>query len=390
VSANSLNLATRTVILQLSMAANSLQKETPLTDQAVAWLQARMPQGWSVEIAELRPGQDQQWADARIDLKGPQGTMGAIVVEEKRSISPRDVLSQLSPQIRSARSMGAHLPLLVIAPWLSERTQALLEEAEINYLDLTGNALLRIDNPPFFLQTTGARRNPAPAERPGAKLGGAKASRAIRLLLDVRPPYGVAEVAAATGLNRGYVSRLLDALYRDGLIEREPRGPVESVDVPALVRRWAKGYDVFRTNRADGFIATSGLERLLERLADDPGTPAAITGSFAASRLAPIASPALLLLYHDQPPLLAAELDLLPAEEGANVMILKPFDPVVFDRTGIEEGLRYAAPSQVAVDCLGGNGRMPAEGEALLEWMGAEESSWRRPSLANLSRGENS
>lgn len=349
-----------------------------------------MPRGWSVEAAELQPGQDQQWADARIDLKGPHGTMGAIVVEEKRSISPRDVLSQLSPKVRSARSMGAHLPLLVIAPWLSERTQALLEEAEINYLDLTGNALLRIDNPPFFLQTTGARRNPAPAERPGAKLGGAKASRAIRLLLDVRPPYGVAEVAAATGLNRGYVSRLLDALYRDGLIEREPRGPVESVDVPALVRRWAKGYDVFRTNRADGFIATSGLERLLERLADDPDTPAAITGSFAASRLAPIASPALLLLYHDQPPLLAAELDLLPAEEGANVMILKPFDPVVFDRTGIEEGLRYAAPSQVAVDCLGGNGRMPAEGEALLEWMGAEESSWRRPSLANLSRGENS
>ena len=349
-----------------------------------------MPRGWSVEAAELQPGQDQQWADARIDLKGPHGTMGAIVVEEKRSISPRDVLSQLSPKVRSARSMGAHLPLLVIAPWLSERTQALLAEAEINYLDLTGNALLRIDNPPFFLQTTGARRNPAPAERPGAKLGGAKASRAIRLLLDVRPPYGVAEVAAATGLNRGYVSRLLDALYRDGLIEREPRGPVESVDVPALVRRWAKGYDVFRTNRADGFIATSGLERLLERLADDPDTPAAITGSFAASRLAPIASPALLLLYHDQPPLLAAELDLLPAEEGANVMILKPFDPVVFDRTGIEEGLRYAAPSQVAVDCLGGNGRMPAEGEALLELDGSRGILLAPPLPGESLRGENS
>jgi DNA-binding transcriptional ArsR family regulator len=343
-----------------------------------------------VEVADFQSGQDQLKVDARINLRGPGGMTSTIVVEEKQSLSPRSVLDQLSPRVDTARNMGAHLPLLVIAPWLSERTQALLAEANINYLDLTGNALLRLDNPPFFLQTTGARRNPSPAERAGARLGGAKASRAIRLLLDVRPPYGVVEIAEATGLNRGYVSRLLEALYREGLIERKPRGPVEAVDVPALLRRWADGYDTFRTNNAEGFIATAGLDRLLARLAEDPGlgTRAVITGPFAASRLAPIASPALLLLYYDQPQLLAGDLDLLPAEEGANVMILKPFDQVVYDRTRIEGGLRYAAPSQVAVDCLGGNGRMPAEGEALLEWMAVDEPSWRLSSLGDLYRGE--
>jgi hypothetical protein len=345
-----------------------------------------MPRGWSVEVDDRQSEQDEPQADARITLRGPNGTISTVVVEERSSISPRDVLSQISPRVSAARRMGAHLPLLVIVPWLSERTQTLLAGAEVNYLDLTGNALLRIDNPPFFLQTAGARRNPAPTERPGAKLRGAKASRVIRLLLDVRPPYGVLEIAEATGLNRGYVSRLLETLYREGLIEREPRGPVEKVEVPALVRRWAEGYDTFRTNRAEGYIATSGLEVLLTRLADDPGlgTRVVVTGSFAASRLAPIASPALLLLYYDLPQSLAADLHLLPAEEGANVMVLNPFDPVVFERTRIEEGLRYAAPSQIAVDCLGGNGRMPAEGEALLEWMPAEESSWRLPSLGNL------
>lgn len=345
-----------------------------------------MPRGWSAEVGDRQVEQHPMRADGRINLRGPNGTISTIVVEEKQAVSPRSVLGQLSPTVRSARSMGAHLPLLVVAPWLSARTQALMAEADINYLDLTGNALLRIDNPPFFLQTTGAQRNPSPAARPGAKLRGDKAARAIRLLIDVRPPYGVLEVAEATGLNRGYVSRLLDALYREGLIEREPRGPVESVDVPALVRRWAESYDTFRANSAEGFVAAAGLERLLIKLAEDPalGTRAVITGSFAASRLAPIASPALLLLYHDLPQLLATDLDLLPADEGANVMILKPFDRVVFDRTRIEEGLRYAAPSQIAIDCLGGNGRMPAEGEALLKWMEAEESSWRLPSLGDL------
>ena len=101
-------------------------------------------------------------ADARIDMRGPSGTISTIIVEEKRTISPRSVLNQLAPQLKTARSLGAHLPLLVVAPWLSERTQALLAQEEINYLDLTGNALLRIDNPPFFLQTTGAERNPCP------------------------------------------------------------------------------------------------------------------------------------------------------------------------------------------------------------------------------------
>jgi DNA-binding transcriptional ArsR family regulator len=372
------------------MIANSQEQATPFTDRAVAWLQARLPRGWSVEVADFEGGQDQLRVDARINLRGPGPMTSTIVVEEKRSLSPRSVLDQLSPKVSTARSMGGHLPLLVIAPWLSERTQALLAEEGINYLDLTGNALLRLDNPPFFLQTTGARRNPSPAERAGARLGGAKASRAIRLLLDVRPPYGVVEIAEATGLNRGYVSRLLEALYREGLIEREPRGPVESVDVPALLRRWAEGYDTFRTNSAEGFVVTAGLARLFARLTENPDLCArtVITGPFAASRLAPIASPALLLLYYDQPQLLADELDLLPAEEGANVMILKPFDQVVHDRTRTEKGLRYAAPSQIAVDCLSGNGRMPAEGEALLEWMTAEESSWRLPSLGDLYRGE--
>jgi len=339
-------------------------------------------------VSDFQAEQDQLRVDARITLRGPNGTISTVIVEEKQSVSPRSVLSQLSPRIRTARSMGAHLPLLVIAPWLSARTQELLAKEDINYLDLTGNAQLRIDNPPFFLQATGAQRNPSPPERAGAKLRGAKAARLIRLLLDVRPPYGVLEITEATGLNRGYVSRLLEALYRDGLIEREPRGPVESVDVPALVRRWVESYDTFRTNNAEGFVAATGLEHLLARLAADSalGARAAITGSFAANRLAPIAAPALLLLYYDSPQRLAAELDLLPAEEGANVMILKPFDPVVFDRTRIEGGLRYAAPSQIAVDCLGGNGRMPAEGEAVLDWMASDESSWRHSSLEDLYR----
>jgi len=360
--------------------------ETSLTEQALAWLKERMPRGWEVKGTDQAPEGADLSADARISLVGPNGTISTIVVEEKQLVSPRTVLSELSPRMQSARNLGAHLPLLVVTPWLSRRAQALLADEEISYVDLTGNALLRIDNPPFYIQTEGAERNPWPKERGRAQLRGAKAARLIRLLIDVRPPYGLQEIAEATGLAPGYVSRLLDTLYREALIERAPRGPVESVNVAALVRRWAGSYDVFQANDPQGFIATEGLDRLLSRAAADAaiGTRSTITGSFAAARIAPVASPALLLVYSDAPMLLARDLGLLPADEGADVMLLQPFDPVVWDRNQIGDGLRYAAPSQIAVDCLTGNGRMPAEGEALLDWMLDNEDAWRLESLQAL------
>jgi hypothetical protein len=97
--------------------------------------------------------------------------------------------------------------------------------------------------------------------------------------------------------------------------------------------------------------------------------------------LAPVAAPALLTLYCNDPDALAVPLDLLPADEGSNVAFLRPYDRVIWDRTSTADGISYAAPSQVAVDCLTGNGRMPAEGEALLTWMTGNESTWRLPFL---------
>lgn len=368
--------------LKCSMNTNFPESETSLTKQAVSWLTDRMPRGWEIEISEPPSGGPDVGVDSRITLKGPNGTLSTIIVEEKQSVSPRMVLADLSRRVRSARNMGAHLPLLVVAPWLSRRTRDLLADEDIGYIDLTGNALLRVDNPPFFLQTAGAERNPWPQGRGRAQLRGAKAARLIRALVDVRPPYGVRDLATTTGLTAGYVSRLLDTLYEEGLIERASRGPVENVDIALLIHRWARSYDVLESNEALGFISAGSLDAILGNLAADPGlgTRNVLTGSFAARRLAPVSAPSLLLLYCDSPALLGRDLGLLRADEGADVMLLRPFDSVVFERTRIEDGLRFAAPSQVTVDCLTGTGRMPAEGQAVLDWMVADESAWRAPS----------
>ena len=192
----------------------------------------------------------------------------------------------------------------------------------------------------------------------------------------------MSEIAAVTGLAAGYVSRLLDALDHEALIERARRGRVEEADIAGLLRRWAESYDVLQTNEASLFLAPSGAKEALTQLAG--AIPVAVTGSFAALRLAPVAAPALLIAYSSDIETVAGELGLLPADEGANVALLRAFDPIVWERGGEDSGVRYVAPSQAAVDCLTGNGRMPAEGEALIAWMTENEPRWRLSSIDDL------
>jgi hypothetical protein len=84
----------------------------------------------------------------------------------------------------------------------------------------------------------------------------------------------------------------------------------------------------------------------------------------------------------------ASAFGLLPADRGANVVLLRPFDDVVWERTMVEDRVSYVSPSQVAVDCLTGNGRMPSEGEALLTWMVGNEEEWRMASVKDLPAAE--
>jgi hypothetical protein len=364
------------------MSVNIVSEERSLIDVAVAEVRARLPDTWSVELSDRdfddgRGGR--QRPDALFDVRAPNGTFATILVEAKRAFAPRDVERLLGGLARTLRALTYNVPVLVVAPWISPRTQDLLETEGLNYLDLTGNVLLRLENPATYVKSTGAGQNPEPTPPGTARVRGPKAARLVRLLADVRPPYRGRELANATGLTPGYVSRLLDALDSQALIERSKRGGVESVDVQGLLRWWTGSYDVFRTNRASTFLAANGVARALERLATLSGV--AVTGSVAAGRVAPVAAPALLLMYCDDVPRTADVLDLLPADDGANVALLSPFDAVVWERTKTEAGITYAAPSQVVVDCLTGTGRMPAEGEALLAWMIANEPSWRSSSL---------
>ncbi|NNN09435.1 MAG: hypothetical protein HKL85_09620 [Acidimicrobiaceae bacterium] len=373
------------------MAANSISEERSLIKEAVNWFRNNLPATWKAEatsqtVVSSGPSQTNRVVDALLTISTPQSGGTNFLVEAKSTFAPRDAERFLSGMARQLRILNPNYPILVVTPWLSERAQEVLTAEDINYLDFTGNVRIALNHPSIFISSKGASRNPTPSPRAAARLKGPKAGRLARLLIDVTPPYGVSQIAEVTGLAAGYVSRLLTSLDEDAIIERSIRGQVVSVDIPNLLRRWTQTYDVFKSNETSSFVAAQGPEEVLGRLASLPsGTPpVTVTGSFSAVRFAPVAAPSLLVLYCSDPNTLAKELRLLPSDRGSNVALLRPFDEVVWERTTEESGVKYAAVAQTAADCLTGNGRMPAEGDALTTWMEDSQSQWRLPSISVL------
>jgi hypothetical protein len=340
-----------------------------LLSEAIQLLQDRLSSAWRVEREPILPGPRRP--DAILTVTAPDGTKRTIVIEAKRSLEPRDV-DRIADELRDG---GTGIPF-VVAPFLSPATRARLIERETGYADSTGNFRLAMDDPLVLIETGGAERDPAPPERPLRSLKGRGGGRCVRALCDLIPPYGVRDLAKTAGLSPATLSRVIDLLARELLVERGPRGDVQNVAVPGVIRRWAKDYSFQRSNSAETFLEPRGVGSLRDNLGSATLAYAA-TGSLVAATVAPIAAPRLVQLYVRDIGAAAQALSLRPTEDGANVMLAEPFDPVVFERTTKRDQITSAALSQVAADLLTGPGRSPNEGEALLEWMEANPGAWR-------------
>lgn len=347
-----------------------------LLERAVEVLLGLLPPQWTVERGQ-GPAQDDGPSDERFFVKDGGGTCRSILVDARPNTTPAELDKAYNDPLarRLLRDVGS--PILVVSPYLSPRSREILEKTGINYLDLTGNARIAIDYPGLSVRTEGAQREPTPRRRPERGISGPAAGRIIRALADFAPPYTVTQLAELANVSAGYCSRTLQALEREALIRRDKRGSVEEVDWPAMLRRRGNAVTLFDKRSTKTYIARSGAQQTLETLSNIGDQEYAVTGSFAAARIKAVTAPVGLAVYSPEPDALAVALNLLPAEQGADVQLVRPADDGVFARLSIGDRIRWVAPSQVVLDCLGGTGRMPQEGEAVLDWMIANEGAWQ-------------
>ena len=320
----------------LSVAVNR-PSETQLLRARRAPRNRRPPPRWSFRSANA--GRRVTAEPTRCwSLKAPDGSTATFVVEAKRTV----LGSQLDHVLAQLATFDA-IPL-VAAPYLGPSVRAALAVRGASYADSTGNLRLLADAPGLFVERSGATKDPWPSDETLRSLRGRGAGRAVRALVDYRTPYGVRDIARRAAVPLGTLSRVLDLLAREGLVTREPSGAVMSIDWEAAIRRWAEDYDFARSNQAVTFLEPRGLDAVRSKLASVTWTYAA-TGAFAAQRYAPIAPARQAAIYVEDITRTAERLRLRPAEAGANAVLVEPYDPVVFDRATIRDGLKLVAPS---------------------------------------------
>lgn len=337
-----------------------------LFGMTAAALGSLLPDAWTVEA-----GSRSEMGGA-VRVTAPDGSAGEVTVLARERLSTREA---------AALPPSSNGTAIVAASWLSPRTREILEKGGVGYVDETGNVWLAMNRPGLALRNQGSARDPSPVPAKRPNLRGARAWALLRILAEVRPPYGVGELANALGTDPGYISRLLSVLAGELLIERKPRGPVLHVEWESILRQMTAVYSMYGSNDSTSWMASGGPEQFLLDIASSEEENWALTGSFAASNLVRITVPLVAVVYTEDPERTAEAARLLRVRTGGNVTLLRPYDRIVFERTWQGSEAVNASLAQVAVDCLTGPARLPSEGEALLEWMRNNAPRWQAPSL---------
>ena len=337
-----------------------------------------LPANWSAKVIQA-PGRTGGRREVSLRIRPVNGDTVDFTVALRRSPNPLDAvqfIDGLGLENRASLKGPRPVNLIVVAPYLGARAREVIAARGVSYIDSTGNMRLHADKPALYILTNGADKDPWPDDQPLKSLRGRGAGRALRAVVDFRPPFGVRELAGRANVSPATLARVIDLLARDALLTRDERGRVKDVDWDGCLRRWSKDYEFAKSNQTTAFLAPRGLGDLMSKLATVKWRYA-LTGSLAAQSFSPIAPARLGMLYVDDVETAVRTLDLREVDSGTNVLIAEPFDPVVYERTIKQDGSTLAAPSQIAADLLTGTGRMPAEGEDLLAWMMDNERVWR-------------
>lgn len=258
---------------------------------------------------------------------------------------------------RSAREFAEQLKTksipLVAVPYMGEVGQRLCKEAEVCWLDLSGNA--HLSGPGLRVNIEG---KPNQFKRPGRprSLFAPKSSRIARwLLIEPERAFSQRELAKASGLDEGFTSRIVRQLEEQRLVARDKNGAVKVADSDALLDAWREDYDFSKHHIVRGHIAARSSDDVLRRLAaqlKQSKVEHAATGLAGAWLLNQFAGFRLVVFYVGQMPSAVAlnEMGFHEEQRGENVWLVVPNDEGVFHGAVEHAGIRCVHPVQVYLD----------------------------------------
>lgn len=321
--------------------------EIPSEHQAMKQVAARI-----AELANVDQSEIQLRAHANVDHIVEAGPF-TFVVDWKSSGAAAAVAASIEDLRHLAEEVGANIVPLVAVPFMGESGRQRCADADVAWVDLSGNA--RIFAPGLRILIEGKPNRYKRRGRPSSAFA-PKSSRIARwLLMHPREFLTQREVAKSTNTDEGYTSRIVSKLEDDELIIRDERGAIKPRDPDLLLDAWREAYDFSKHRMIRGHVAARTGDALLHQLAGalaNSSIDYAATGLGAAWLLDRFAGFRTVTLYLPEapPPELHSALSFREDARGANVWLAIPNDEGVFHGAAPREGVRCVHPVQAYLD----------------------------------------
>jgi hypothetical protein len=337
-----------------------------LLRDGLAFLMQLLPKGYSVTGSALkRPSnEDGEWIVVR-DRKKQSVTC---LVLARCRVESRDLGAIAATAARTRN------PALLISRYLSPTVRERLRGFGIGHWDLSGNVQIGLSAIDLCIEQDGTS-HAGSGEHAVRSLSGEMAGRVARALIDIKPPYTLGILAEHARVESSCASRVVAFLGEADLLLRQPRGKIEEVNWKELLRRWSLDAPLQSRGEEARLKCARGIPEFLGRLGQS-GFLHALTGEHAFAKLASLEVPETATLYVDDVAAARNQFSLHPANEGANVILVKPYDRSVFQRSSEAVGLRYVSPSLMVADLGESEAVEPA-----LTWLARHESAWRQHSI---------
>lgn len=249
-------------------------------------------------------------------------------------------------------NQGGSLPLIVV-PFMGEVGRDLCEKSGLSWLDLSGNA--KIVAPGLRIWIEGRPNKYIDRGRP-PNVFASKSSRVVRqLLLQPQRFQTQAELARQTGLDDGYVSKIVRRLEQEHYLSANDDGAVRPSDPNLLLDAWHGAYDFNRHRILKGHVPARSGDELLHRVVrqfSQGKVVYAATGLAAAWLFTSHAAFRLATFYLQSMPSrsLFEKIEFSEEPKGANLWLVLPDDEGVFDGSHKQAGIQCVSAVQTYLD----------------------------------------
>ncbi len=296
-------------------------------------------------------------------------------VEVTRASSAGPVAACAERAAEAASVLGARAIPVVAVPFMGESGKQACQRAGASWFDFSGNA---------HIIATGIRvivaGRPNRFRSPGrpASVFAPKSSRVARFLL-MHPGEAATqrEIAHATGVSEGFVSRIVGRLEEEHYVVRDERGALSVKDAQLLLDAWQEKYRFSKHSIVQGHVASRSGDALTRFVSDALKTAEvehAATGLSAAWQLTHFASFRIATFYLDDEPgeALRDKLGFREDSRGANLWLVVPNDAGVFQGAQDQDGVRCVHPVQAYLDLK----EHPERAAEAAERVRAEHLTW--------------